>query len=59
MVLEFREILYEPETPITFKNGVWTIKKRVELWKSLGSRVFDDNLESFKNWAISVLTILI
>ncbi|MGB3262309.1 hypothetical protein [Paenisporosarcina sp.] len=55
-VSEIREILQYPDSPIALKNGVWAINKREELWTSLGPRIFDDTLETFKRCAINILT---
>lgn len=51
-----RDILQQPETPITLKNGTWAIVNRLEMWKTLGSRLFDDDLEKFKKCVVAVLT---
>lgn len=51
-----REVLLLEESPIALYNGIWSVSKRVELWQSLGSRVFDVDLDIFKECVISVLT---
>lgn len=53
---EIREIIQDSESPITLKNGIWTIKNQEELWKALGPRFFDDMLETFKTCAVAVLS---
>lgn len=50
-----REILHHPDSPLSFKNGKWVISNRSELWSSLGSRIFDQDLDTFKKLAIFVL----
>ncbi len=55
-ILKIREILQLPESPIELRNSIWSIHDRNELWKELGSRIFDENLEVFKQCAITVLT---
>lgn len=50
-----REILHRPDSPLSLKNGRWKIVHRVELWNLLGSRILDQNLDTFKSLAISVL----
>ncbi|HEY0829284.1 MAG TPA: hypothetical protein VGE40_14380 [Bacilli bacterium] len=55
-ISKVREILQHPDSPISFKNGVWIIIKRKELWQSIGSRIFDNNLDAFKKCAIEILT---
>ncbi len=51
-----REILQQPDSPIVLKNGKWRIRERKALWESLGARLFDNNLDSFRQCAITVLT---
>jgi hypothetical protein len=51
-----REVLLLPESPITLLNGVWSVRKREELWQALGSRIFDINLDIFKECVLTVLT---
>ncbi|MCH8010558.1 MAG: hypothetical protein IIA61_01200 [Candidatus Marinimicrobia bacterium] len=55
-ILKIREVLQDPNSPINLKNGIWKIKDRKSLWLELGTRIFDDNLDLFKQCAVSVLT---
>lgn len=50
-----REILHLPNSPLSLKNGIWTLSNRAELWESLGSRILDKDLETFKSIAVNVL----
>ncbi len=50
-----REVLQLSNSPISHKNGVWTINDRQKLWDLLSSRVFDKDLDLFKECAISFL----
>lgn len=50
-----REILHNPDSPLSLKNGIWKVTNRMELWSLLGSRILDQNLELFKSLAISSL----
>jgi len=50
-----REILHCPDSPLSLKNGIWKVVNRAELWNLLGSRILDQNLETFKSLAISTL----
>lgn len=50
-----REILHCPGSPLSLKNGNWKVVNRAELWRQLGSRILDQNLETFKSLAVSVL----
>lgn len=52
---KIREMLQQPESPLSIKNGNWSIVKRIEIWNVLGSRLFDDHLDRFKKIAINVL----
>jgi hypothetical protein len=55
-ISKMRGILQEPESPLSLKNGVWNITKRQELWRNLGPRLFDDDLNNFKQQVVTVLT---
>ena len=55
-ITKLRDVLQQPESPIALKNGRWRVIERETLWQALGARLFDDNLESFKQCAVSVLT---
>ena len=50
-----REILHYPDSPLSLKNGVWRVVNRIELWNLLGSRILDQNLDTFRLLAVSVL----
>jgi len=50
-----REILHYPDSPLSVKNGIWKVVNRTELWNLLGSRILDQNLDTFKSLAITVL----
>jgi hypothetical protein len=50
-----REILHCPGSPLSLKNGVWKVVNRTDLWPLLGSRILDQNLDTFKSLAVSVL----
>ncbi len=55
-IVKIREVLQQPTTPIVLKNGKWKVTKRESLWESLGKRLFDENLDSFKKSIVIVLT---
>jgi len=55
-ISKIREILQQPESPLSLKNGRWRVTERKALWKALGTRLFDDNLDNLKQCAVSVLT---
>lgn len=50
-----REILHNPDSPLSLKNGIWKVVNRAELWQLLGSRILDQNLDTFRSLAVSVL----
>lgn len=50
-----REILHCTDSPLSLKNGIWKVVNRAELWKLLGSRTLDQNLDTFRSLAVSVL----
>lgn len=49
-----REILNCPDSPLSITNGTWKVANRTELWKQLGSRVLDGDLNRFRALAVSV-----
>ncbi len=50
-----REILHCPDSPLSLRNGIWKVVNRAELWSLLGSRILDQNLDTFRSLAVSVL----
>ena len=50
-----REILHRADSPLSLKNGIWKVVNRTELWNLLGSRILDQNLDTFKFLAVSIL----
>jgi hypothetical protein len=50
-----REILHLPGSPLSLNNGVWKVVNRTELWSQLGARILDQDLETFRSLAVSVL----
>lgn len=55
-ITSIREILQQPATPISLKNGRWRVTKRQALWEALGPRIFDDYLQRFKDCLVKVLS---
>lgn len=56
-IADLRETLQVHDTPLAYKNGIWSFKDRLQSWKNLGSRIFDDNLDSLKAIALEVFQI--
>ncbi len=54
-ILKVREALQQPGMPITQRNGIWSVSERMELWQTLGPRVFDDHLDRLRQTATTVL----
>lgn len=55
-VLKAREVLQLSDNPFSFRNGLWKITERIALWDALVPRIFDQNLDTFKETVVSVLT---
>ncbi len=55
-VLKAREVLQLLGSPFSLRNGLWEITERTSLWNALGSRIFDQHLDTFKKSAVAVLT---
>lgn len=53
--MKIRQVLQLPDSPLSLRNGVWTVKERGELWQVLGSGVFDNHLDMLKECALTVL----
>lgn len=51
-----REILQTQDSPLLLKNGYWQVTRRIELWDTLGPQIFDQDLDSFKEITVSVLS---
>lgn len=51
-----REVLQLPQSPVALKDGWWRVTKRKELWNALGTRLFDKDLDNFKQCVVAVLT---
>jgi len=52
---KLREILQLQNNPVIYQNGHWSLKERKQLLKLIGTRIFDDTLNSFKNCFVDVL----
>jgi hypothetical protein len=50
-----REILQRPDSPLSLKNGRWKVVNRAELVRLIGSRILDQNLDTFRSLAVSIL----
>ena len=55
-ILKVREVLQQPSPPVSQRNEIWSISERMELWQTLGPRVFGDHLDKLRHIATTVLT---
>jgi hypothetical protein len=55
-VEKIREILQKKSGSVSLKNGRWNIGNRVKLIECLNQKIFDNDLEKYKDLAISVLS---
>lgn len=53
-----RKVLYHQDSLLKLNNGIWNIEQREEMWKILGSHIFDEDLEKYAELAVSVLSEL-
>lgn len=54
-VTDLRETLQVHDSPLSYNNGLWCFKNRLNSWQVLGGRLFDDHLDTFKAVALEVL----
>lgn len=54
-LMKAREILHRPDSPLSHRNGIWKVNNRTELLSLLGSRILDQNLDTIKSLAVSIL----
>src|ERR1700754_355604 len=54
-IATLRDLSLVPNSPIRQRDGKWQITNRLEAWKELGPRLFDEHLTRFKQIAITVL----
>lgn len=55
-IIKFKNMVNNDNSPVTFKNGIWKVVQREQLWKDLGGKIFDNNLMIFKESVIEVLS---
>jgi hypothetical protein len=56
-ITDLRETLQVQDSPLTYKNGLWSFKERLQSWKDLGGRLFDDHLDTLKAIALEILRV--
>ena len=52
---KLREVLQFPDCPVSYKDGIWSIRDRQKLWLTLGSRIFDEELDILNKCSVIVL----
>ncbi|MBC6424160.1 MAG: hypothetical protein GDA38_23710 [Hormoscilla sp. SP12CHS1] len=55
-IAKIRDVLQGYDSPILLQNGIWKVEKRSSLWTALGSRIFDEHLDTFKKLIVAILT---
>lgn len=55
-IANLRGVLQEEGNPLSLRNGRWEVAERKELWRIVGSRIFDGQLEKFKKVCLQALT---
>lgn len=56
-ISDLREALQIHDCPLSYKDGLWSFKDRLQTWQELGSRIFDNHLDTLKAAALEVLRI--
>ena len=51
-----RDVLDDSSTPLTLRNGLWQVNDKESLWKALGPRIFDEDLDALSEVAVKVLS---
>ena len=49
-------MLNDSSTRLTLRNGVWQVNNKESLWKALGPRIFDEDLDALSEVAVKVLS---
>ncbi len=55
-ILKIRQTLHQPVSPVNLNDGRWRVNERKDLWRNLGGRVFDDDLNNLAQCAVTVLS---
>lgn len=54
-ISDVREMLCQEDSPLSLRNGTWSVTKRQEMWQELGPYLFDEHLDKFRQIATEVL----
>ncbi|MCL5996791.1 MAG: hypothetical protein M1546_12155, partial [Chloroflexi bacterium] len=52
-ITKSRQILQQLASPVSLKNGRWRVTERGAMWQALGARLFDNDLDRFKQCVVS------
>lgn len=55
-ISKLRAVIQDKDSPIAFKNGVWSIKDRRSFWDEIASMIFDEDLDKLKVGIVDALT---
>lgn len=50
-----RELLHRTDSPLSLKDGLWRVVDRAGIWNKVASHVLDQNLDTFKSFAVTIL----
>ncbi len=53
---DIQDVLNDSSSPLTLRNGLWQINDKISLWKELGPRIFDEDLDMLSELAVNVLS---
>jgi hypothetical protein len=51
-----REASLLPQPPVRQKDGRWKVTERLQIWRAVGRRIFDEHLDRFQKIVIEVLS---
>ena len=51
---DIRDVLNDSSSPLTLRNGLWQVNDKESLWKELGPRIFDEDLDTLSEVAVKV-----
>jgi len=56
-IVDLRELLQIQDCLLSYENGIWKFKDRLNSWHELAERIFDDHLDTFKVNVLEVLRV--
>src|SRR4051794_24323028 len=54
--VSLKNLSLKPNSVIAQRGGRWTVSNRLEAWKAVGARLFNDDLDRFEEVAVKVLS---